>query len=340
LVLRAADLALCHLEVPLDPTSRKVSGFPVFSAPREIASALAGAGFDGCSTASNHSLDRGVSGLFETLDVLDEEGLGHAGTARTAEDPVGWIYDLGGLRVGHLSYSYGVQHSGRARNTPWVANQIDTEKIVADAVVLRSEGANFVVVSLHWGAEFSSKPNGRQRSQADELMSAPEIDLIVGHHPHVLQPVTMVGDKPVLYSLGNFLSNQTAPCCPANSEEGVIVLLRVDAAGEGWEVSEIVHVPTWVDRRHGHVVTPALGDEAEASRHAGRLRTAADRTRATLGAAGEGLSPQDAYLWVREVTPSPWERVAAAVGAGPAAIAPASWHLRAFGALTRGSRFG
>ena len=265
LVIESADLALCHLEVPLDPASQNISGFPLFSAPAEIAEGLADAGYDGCSTASNHSLDREIAGALETLDVLDDAGLGHAGTARNPEDAAGTLYDLGTLTIGHTAYAYGFQNGGVPAERPWLVNRIDAERIVSDAADLRGRGAGFVVVSLHWGVEFSASPTAGQKALAAELLASPSVDLIVGHHSHVLQPIGEASGKTVIYGLGNFLSNQTAPCCPPQSEEGALVLVRIDRADSMWQVGEIVHVPTWVDRRSGHIVTPALGEQAEAS---------------------------------------------------------------------------
>ena len=96
-IISAADLALCHLEVPLSADNQDLSGYPLFNAPREVAQAIAYAGYEGCSTASNHSIDQGVQGAAETLDILDAAGVGHAGTARNADEAAnpasstGWV---------------------------------------------------------------------------------------------------------------------------------------------------------------------------------------------------------------------------------------------------------
>ena len=193
-VIQAADLAICHLETPLDPASGTPRGFPRFSAPAEIAPALANAGFDGCSTASNHVLDRGVSGVSDTLDVLDGAGLGHTGSARAPEGRDGVIYEVGDVVVGHASYSYAV--SGWLRSDQqWAANGLNEEQILADARELRERGAEFVVISLHWGIEFRYTPTSSQVTLGAALMESPLVDLIVGHHAHVLQPVEVVNGK-------------------------------------------------------------------------------------------------------------------------------------------------
>lgn len=315
IILQSVDLALCHLEVPLDPDSRQIGGFPIFSAPAELAMGLASAGFDGCSTASNHTFDRGADGVLGTIRVLEASGLGHAGTAAGPGGAAGVLYDLGGLVVGHASYSYGFQNRGDPGDRPWLANRIDTERILEDAAELKRRGADFTVVSLHWGNEFSGSPSAGQRSLADLLLADRAVDLVVGHHPHVLQPISQMSTKTVIYSMGNLLSNQTAPCCPPESEEGAILLVRLDSTEEGWEVGEIKHVPTWVNRRGGHIITPALGDSATESPHHRRLARAADRAEGTLGPISEGLSVPEAYRWILMSAPSRWQANSVARGA-------------------------
>lgn len=309
-VIRSADLALCHLEVPLDPQSSRLRGWPRFSAPAEVAAAIATAGYDGCSTASNHSLDRGLSGISETLDVLDDAGLGHAGTARSPVEAGGEIYDVGGLIVGHIAYSYGFSGAGLLRDQPWAANVIDADRIISDAARLRRSGTDFVVVSLHWGYEYSRRPSPRQQQLAEVLLTSPDIGLVVGHHPHVLQPVAEVAGKPVAFSLGNFLSNQLADCCTARSEEGAVLLVRVEEEEGEWRVAGMAQIPTWVDRRHGHIITAALGQAAAGSRYRSRLQRAAVRTAETLGL--EGLSVSDGCRWI--------------LGLAPATAQPVDWH--------------
>jgi hypothetical protein len=153
-VVGAADLALCHLETPLSADDGALSSYPVFNVPNELADAIGGAGFDGCSTASNHALDRGAPGIDATLFHLDRVGLGHAGTARTPEEAASVrSYRAGGATVAHLSYTYGFNGFRLPAGEPWRANAIDADRILADAAVARAAGADLVVVSLHWGVE-------------------------------------------------------------------------------------------------------------------------------------------------------------------------------------------
>lgn len=296
-VIQAADLAICHLETPLDPESRTPRGFPRFSAPAEVADALVGAGYDGCSTASNHVLDRGVTGVGETLDVMDAAGLGHAGSARTPDDRVGVLYEVGDVTIGHASYSYGV--SGWLRSDQqWVANGLDEEQILADAQNLRERGAGFVVVSLHWGTELQASPTSLQVRLGEALMESPLIDLIVGHHAHVLQPVLRIDDRYLFYGLGNFLSNQEPGCCGEEAQESAIMLIRIVPQGARWVASEVRFVPTWVDRHRDYVILSTLAADVSEHRHAAWLRRSAIRVGASLQLEEGALSIREACEWM------------------------------------------
>jgi len=211
-VVEAADLALCHMEVPTAPDGRLTS-YPSFGAPGQVMDGLAHAGYDGCSTASNHSLDRGYPGVVRTLEELDRVGLGHSGTARGPWETGPRVYSLRAgtstVEVAHLSYAYGFNGYRLPADAPWAANQIDPDRIRADAAAARAAGAELVVVSLHWGTEYQHQPDAFQRSTAEAILPGSEIDLVIGHHAHVVQPIEMVHGRYVVWGLGNQLSNQT-----------------------------------------------------------------------------------------------------------------------------------
>lgn len=259
--LAAADLALCHQETPLSADNTALSGYPVFNAPRELATAAAAAGYDGCSTASNHSLDRGFTGVTQTLDVLDAVGLGHSGTARNAEEAANPpIYDVATddgrvVRVGHLSYAYGFNGIPLPADAPFAANLLDETRILADAAALRVRGAQVVVVSLQWGVEYQAQPSAQQQATAAALLASPDIDVLLGSHVHVVQPIVRVGPKVVVYGLGNFLSNQTER--PA-TQDGVIVHLELVEQPDGrFAVGAIRYTPTSVEHP-GFVIRRAV----------------------------------------------------------------------------------
>jgi poly-gamma-glutamate synthesis protein (capsule biosynthesis protein) len=209
-LVSAADLAICHLETPLGEPYGPFSGYPIFNGPPQVATTLADIGYDSCSTASNHSIDNGVTGVTRTLDVLDAAGLKHVGTARS---PAEWasitLLRAREVIVGQLSYTFSFNGLRLPRDKPWLANPIDIDTILFDARRTKLAGAEVVVVSLHFGTEYSNSPNGYQTNVVRRLVDSPDIDLIIGHHAHVVQPLEKFGDKWVAYGLGNQVSSQS-----------------------------------------------------------------------------------------------------------------------------------
>jgi poly-gamma-glutamate synthesis protein (capsule biosynthesis protein) len=266
--LTQADLAICHLETTLSTGDTGVAGYPRFRAPRAFAEAIAAAGYDGCSVASNHAFDYGRAGVDDTATVLDESGLRHAGTARSPEEaatPV--MYEANGVRVAQLSYAYGLNGLVLPDDEPWRVNLIDVDAILAAAHAAKAAGADIVIVSVHCCVEYRTDPTPEQIDVAQRLLASPDIDLVVGHHAHVVQPIERVGDKYVLYGLGNILSNMTGGgCCPAATRDGVIVDVEfTETAERRFVVSLVTYTPTWVDHAAGFVITPvaeALHDES------------------------------------------------------------------------------
>jgi poly-gamma-glutamate synthesis protein (capsule biosynthesis protein) len=250
-LLEAADLAICHLETPVSPDNTALSGYPVFNAPKELPVGLAGAGYDACSTASNHSLDRGASGVISTLDELEAAGLEWAGMARTAEEKATpSLYDVGGITIGHLSYSYGLNGYVMPADQPYLVNVTDVDAVLAEAAAAKEAGADFVVLSIQWGNEYQVNPSLVQLEQAPVFLGSPDIDLIVGAHVHVVQPIGMVDDEYVVYGLGNSLSNQSSAAgLPAATQNGIMVFVDITGTdADGYSVSDISFVPTRVDR--------------------------------------------------------------------------------------------
>lgn len=255
--LSAADLALCHLEVPLSPDG-VISGYPTFGAPVELADAVAAAGYDGCSTASNHTLDRGTPGVVTTLDRLDVAGLGHAGSARTPEEALTpTLYETagGGVVVGHVAAAYGF--NGYTPDEPWRVRDLDPTSLVAAGQAARQAGADFVVASLHWGVERRHEVTDEQLQLADQLAASGAFDLIVGHHAHVVQPILRLHGVPVVFGLGNFLSNMTQP----ETSDGVIARVRAVRHPERdrWR-TDIALTPTSVDLSTFAIRLPAPTD--------------------------------------------------------------------------------
>lgn len=291
-IITQADIAICHLETAVSPDDTKVSGYPTFTAPRELPEAIAGAGYDGCSVASNHAMDAGASGVGRTLDALDAAGLRHAGTARSAEERAApTVYEANGARVAHLSYAYGLNGFKVPPDRPWLVNLIDPAQITADAKAARAAGADIVVVSLHCCVEYRHEPAPMQADLARVLLGSGDVDLVVGHHAHVVQPLARIDGRVVAYGLGNFLTNQSPACCPPDTQDGVIldVTFARDATTGRYGISTLDTHPTWVDHAAGWVVVPVeetLADPSTPPALRSQLETSLIGTRRQLAALG------------------------------------------------------
>jgi poly-gamma-glutamate synthesis protein (capsule biosynthesis protein) len=239
-VLRRADLALCHAETPL--TNRPPSGYPVFSTPVALADAIEWAGFDVCNTASNHSVDQGQAGVNATIRALRRAGVRPTGTARSARgDRRVTMLEAAGRRVAFLAYT---EHTnGIPVPHPWSVDLAEARAIKRDARRARRAGADVVIVNLHWGDEFVAEPSAFQRRLARRLTRGDAISAVVGQHAHLVQPVERVNGELVVFGLGNLLSNQTAACCPAASQNGLVAVLRFDRDNE---LTRVRKVPTRV----------------------------------------------------------------------------------------------
>jgi poly-gamma-glutamate capsule biosynthesis protein CapA/YwtB (metallophosphatase superfamily) len=245
--VESADLAICHLETPLAPPGGPYQGYPSFSVPPEIAPALAGAGFDACTTASNHTYDRGAEGVDRTLDALDAAGLAHAGSARTpAEAGSTTLLDAAGATVALLSYTYGFNGIPPPRGEAWRSNPIDEGRILADARVARERGADVVVVALHWGTEYQHEPDALQADLAPRLIRSPDVDLLLGHHAHVVQPIEAVDGEWVVYGMGNMVAYQGS--LGSTKEEGLLVRFTFTEGPGGWRTTRAEFAPLLTER--------------------------------------------------------------------------------------------
>lgn len=248
-IIRDADWAICHQETPVSDNNVGVAGYPLFNAPWELAEAEAEVGYDACSTASNHSVDLGAGGVKATLDKLDKFGIEHTGTARTKEEAETLrVYDVKGVQVGHLSYTYGL--NGMPLPQPWMVNLIDTAKIRDRARALKQAGADIVIVSVHAGDEKVQTPSAYQVQIDNEIMQSPDVDLLIGHHAHVVQPIKRLDDgRWIVYGVGNLLAQQEVlPSDPTPPHrDGVIVQASFSKSGDDWKISQMGYVPTFVD---------------------------------------------------------------------------------------------
>jgi hypothetical protein len=249
-IIRSADWAVCHQETAISPDNRLLAGWPSFSAPYQLAEAEKAAGYDACTTASNHTFDHSAAGVRGTLDTFDRVGIQHVGSARTAaESRRLTIYTVRGLRIGHLAYTYGL--NGDPHPPGWTVNVIDPARIRADAHRIRRAGAQFVMVSLHFGTEQDQTPSAYQRQTVAQVLASPDVDLVVGHHAHVVQPIQRWPDgRWAIYGLGNFLAQQNVhpPKLTPPHRDGVIVRVTIAPGPHGrYAVTQVGYIPTYVN---------------------------------------------------------------------------------------------
>ncbi|WP_327637765.1 CapA family protein [Kribbella sp. NBC_00482] len=232
-LVQKADLAIAHLETPLAREGGPYHGYPLFQGPPQIATALKQTGYDLCTTASNHSFDGGGAGIDRTLDTLDKVGLKHAGTARSrAEAEQITIVDVGGVKVASLSFTFGFNGLSYPNGETWRAGKISTKTIKLKAQEARDRGADLVLVSCHWGTEYSNKLNDQQREVGPQLLADSNIDLVIGHHAHVVQPMEEIDGKWVAYGLGNLVAAHREP--NSIKAEGLLARFTFTRTGDRW----------------------------------------------------------------------------------------------------------
>jgi poly-gamma-glutamate synthesis protein (capsule biosynthesis protein) len=242
--VEGADWAVCHMELPLSADGTRLETYPSFRVPGQIAFDAADIGFDSCSVASNHTLDQGVSGVAETLEVLDDAGLAFTGAARSTREAADQIWlDVGGVRVAHLAYTYWFNGYELPADAPWTSNLIDEGEILDDAAAARADGAELVILSLHWGEEYYHQPNQQQQDLGPRLLASADVDLIIGHHAHVVQPIDRVGSEWLVYGLGNLLSNTTRTA----GRDELLVEVTATEQPDGTFATELEVVPLYAD---------------------------------------------------------------------------------------------
>jgi len=209
-IIQNADLAFINQETPMAGESFGYSGYPAFNSPQSLAKTHVETGFDIINLANNHAMDKGASGLYATLDYLNSIKEFTVIGARK-EGPSARIVTKNNITLGFLSYTYGLNGNTLPKDNPNLVSLINRKTIEEEATALRPL-CDFLVVSMHWGDEYMLQPNKEQIDLANFLANL-NTDLIIGHHPHVLQRVETIkrpdGKETICYySLGNFISHQ------------------------------------------------------------------------------------------------------------------------------------
>jgi len=251
---READYAVLNLETTLSKGG--YSGYPCFRSPAALARSLADIGVDAVTTANNHCCDGGGSGIAATVEALDSCGIRHTGAFvdsldRVRNNPL--RFAAGGLSFALFSYTYGTNGipvpSGRT------VNLSDTAAMARDLDAVGREPADAVIVFMHWGVEYERRENESQRRMAGFLRRH-GADLIIGSHPHVIQPAEIDSTHAVLYSLGNFVSNQQW----RYSDGGLIARIAVSKSGRARPLYAVTLEPVWVMTPEYRIIPPDVGD--------------------------------------------------------------------------------
>lgn len=211
-LLENADLTIANQETIVGGTEIGLSTYPSFNSPYEVADAFKDAGVDIVSIANNHTLDRGEKAILSATNYLNKIGMEYTGGYQSPEDKSKIrVLNRNGISIAFLSYTYGTNGIPVPKGKDYLVNLIDMELIKKD-IKEAKQVADVVSVSMHWGNEYQLLPNDYQKQLAQQLADE-GVDLIIGHHPHVLQPMDWLTGKNgnqtfVIYSLGNFLSGQ------------------------------------------------------------------------------------------------------------------------------------
>ncbi len=247
--LEGADLAICHQEIAFAQDGAPYQGFPNFAMPTGWAQDMKDLGYDGCSTASNHTTDQGIEGVYQTLNVLEKAGMGATGSRRSAEEKPYQMYSLTKdgrtIKIAHLSLAWGkLGGMPYINEKPWLVNVDNMSEILTWAAQARQEGANVVILSGHNGLEYELQPSGWARQWAQAAAASGLIDLYIGHHPHVPQGIEKlpggVDGKGMwtYWSVGNVISDmRPLTTMHTDSEQIAWATIRVPAQGNAEVIS-------------------------------------------------------------------------------------------------------
>lgn len=251
--ISSADIAIGNLETTFAGKERGYSNYPRFNTPEQLATNLKDFGIDVVSTANNHCMDTNYTGLVSTLKYLDEAGISHTGTNETEEQQNQiLVKDVNGVKIAFLSFTYGTNGITIPVDKSFAVNLIDEDLILKQIKLAKEQNPDLICVSMHWGIEYQLKQNQEQEKLKDLLFNN-GVDIILGSHPHVLQPmknetITLddgsTKDCFVIYSLGNFMSGQTKE----NTRSSVILNIDITKSGETGKtkLNKVEYIPIYM----------------------------------------------------------------------------------------------
>src|SRR5450759_95415 len=245
-VITETDIAIANFEVTL--AGPPYMGYPQFSSPADLAVACKNAGIDYLVTANNHAADRGKQGIISTINKLDSIGIPHTGTFLNSachDSLTPMMIHRNDASIALLNYTFST--NGIKVPEPVIVNILDKELIINDINKAKNKKADIIILFLHWGTEYDTIP---AKAQADlaEFFQSQGVDMVIGSHPHVLQKMVWlknagnVKDGIVIYSLGNFVSNQRKP----KTDGGSMVRVELTKSDDKYVISNAGYYLTWV----------------------------------------------------------------------------------------------
>lgn len=252
-LIESADFSIGNLETTIAGKDKKYTGYPMFNSPDSLLDALKWTGFDLLITSNNHSMDRREDGIIRTIDALDSRGFLHTGTFKSQEDRDKILtVDVKGIKLAVIAYTYGT--NGIPVKIPYQVNLIDMDTILKDIEKAKAEKPDLLITYIHFGNEYVRQPNAEQKDIVEKLFNA-GVDIVLGDHPHVVQPaerkVVAAGDGSykdefVIYSLGNFISDQRGDY----KDIGVITNFSIQKNFKTGKtmIKDVEYIPTWVQR--------------------------------------------------------------------------------------------
>lgn len=206
-VVQNYDLAFYNQETVLGGTEIGLSDYPTFNSPQEFGDNMLDMGFNIVNLATNHTMDRGEKAILKSCEYWDSKDVLSVGSYCSKEDSEKIeIKEKNGIKYAMLSYTYGTNGIPVPEGKDYLVNIYSDEKAKSDIESIRDK-VDLLLVSMHWGVEYTSEPTSEQKREAEYLASL-GVDIIIGTHPHVIQPVTYIDNTLVIYSLGNFISAQ------------------------------------------------------------------------------------------------------------------------------------
>lgn len=244
--IRNSDLAICHQETPVGTPDGPFSAYPSFNVPPQIVAASKDVGYQACTTASNHTIDRGTEGLLRTLDALDAAGLKHTGSYRTeAASQEILMLKTSAATVAVIAGTYG--HNGQIPEYPWLVDELDPTVMIAKATKARALGADIVLGVMHAGDEYASEANAQQQEVAHALVDSGQFTMVYGHHTHSVLPIENYKGTWIVYGLGNGVT-ELSPWYVVNNE-GLLVRAQFSQNAAGvWTASDLAWAPSVIVR--------------------------------------------------------------------------------------------